>query len=453
MLNAIDSDEGDFGKVTYSIISGNEEGHFELDELTGSLYISKPFTATTGSSNSDQDGNSTTSSNTNNILLENRLRMLSYKTFRLYLKASDQGDPPRTTTAVLDVKLSGPTVPSLHPKPASTLLKPDAKSGYQSATYREQKTTRNRSNQQSYTQGSKHQQYQQQQDQENLISTESLIIIAVMVAAVAALLFIVVLLATACLRKRMLAEHSRRQCPDGAKSTAKNAEFELQFAGDDGRNGGAPGMIKKIYGVPTQPPPFIDSASTYVTVTRNTLKRDLGTPNDTMKRRGLSAVLPTLYSIQILSSPPFCPISILPSTQLLHFNQLIQSSSLDHRENFLKDENITTNYTVQSFDNLDTIHADVLNPYRFEKMSGGQPTGILMQAPSSSLLTMDPRIAPSGTTEESVDISESSLQGKEKMYSMENAPRKMSSITYTLAGKQPVICSPIGTLSGTVSRE
>lgn len=267
--------------MTYSIISGNEEGHFELDELTGSLYISKPFTATAGPSNSAQDGNSTTSLNTNNILLENRLRMLSYKTFRLYLKASDQGDPPRTTTAVLDVKLSGPTVPSLHPKPASTLSKPDAKSGHQSATYREQKTTRNRPNQQSYTLGSKHQQYQLQQDQENLISTESLIIIAVMVAAVAALLFIVVLLATACLRKRMLAEQSRRQCPGGAKSTAKNAEFELQFAGDDGRNGGAPGMIKKIYGVPTQPPPFIDSASTYVTVTRNTLKRDLGTPNGT----------------------------------------------------------------------------------------------------------------------------------------------------------------------------
>nr|CUU99087.1 hypothetical transcript [Hymenolepis microstoma] len=111
---------------------------------------------------------------------------------------------------------------------------------------------------------------------------------------------------------------------------------------------------------------------------------------------------------------------------------------------------MTATYTMQSFDNLDTIHADVLCPYRLEKMTGGQPTGILMPAPSSSLLTMDPRIAPSGMTEESVDISESSLQRK-KMYSMENAPRIINSTSYTLAGKQPVICSPVGTLSGTVS--
>ncbi|VDO15996.1 unnamed protein product [Rodentolepis nana] len=250
-----------------------------MDEPTGSLYISKPFTATTtGSSNSDQDGTSTTSLNANNILLENRLRMLSYKTFRLYLKASDQGDPPRTTSAILDVRLSGSSVPLLNPKPLLSLSKPGATSNSQSGTYREQKATGNKSKQQGYLSGSKHQQFQRQQDQDHLISTESLIIIAVMVAAVAALLFIVVLLATACLRKRMLAEQSRRQGPGGTKSTSKNAEFELQFA-DDGGNSAVPGMMKKIYGVPTQPAPFIDSASAYVTVTRNTLKRDPGTPN------------------------------------------------------------------------------------------------------------------------------------------------------------------------------
>ncbi|KAM7535107.1 hypothetical protein Aperf_G00000092057 [Anoplocephala perfoliata] len=389
-LNATDSDEGSFGKVTYSIISGNEEGYFDLDEQTGCLYISKPFTATPGMQNSDQDGNSTVSIS-NNILLENRLRMLSFKTFRLYLRASDQGDPPRTTAAVLDVRLSGPSIPTLNPKPITTLSRPDTVSGQTPATYREQKTARSRSNQQNYIPGSKLQQYQQQ-DQESLISTESLIIIAVMVAAVAALLFIVVLLATACLRKRMLAYQSRRQGPGAVKSKSKNAEFELQFAGEDGGNSSAPGMLKKIYGVPSHPHQFLDSTSTYVTVTRNTLKRDAGTPND-----------------------------------------------------------LTATYTVQSFDNLDTIRADVLSPYRFEKVPGGQSTGILMQAPSSSLLTMDPRIAQSGTTEESADISESSLPGKEKMFPMENAPRKMSSTTYTLTGKQPVICGPMGTISGTVS--
>ncbi|EUB61123.1 hypothetical protein EGR_03971 [Echinococcus granulosus] len=64
---------------------------------------------------------------------------------------------------------------------------------------------------------------------------------------------------------------------------------------------------------------------------------------------------------------------------------------------------------------------------------------------------MDPRIAQSGTTEESVDVSESSLAQKEKIFSIENTSRKMSTTTYTLAGKTPVICSSMGTLSGAVS--
>lgn len=276
-MNARDSDEGDFGKVTYSIISGNEEGHFELDEQTGCLYISKPFTANQGLQNSDQDGNSTASIS-DSVILENRLRMLSYKTFRLYLKASDQGDPPRTTAAVLDIRLSGHITPTLNPKPITALSRPDTASAQNPATYREQKTARSRSNQQNYIPGSKLQQFQLQ-DQEGLISTESLIIIAVMVAAVAALLFIVVLLATACLRKRMLAYQSRRQCPGVVKSKSKNAEFELQFAGEDCDNNSAPEIMKKIYGVPAHSSQFLDSASTYVTVTRNALKRDAGTPN------------------------------------------------------------------------------------------------------------------------------------------------------------------------------
>ncbi|VDM35919.1 unnamed protein product [Hydatigera taeniaeformis] len=114
---------------------------------------------------------------------------------------------------------------------------------------------------------------------------------------------------------------------------------------------------------------------------------------------------------------------------------------------------MTTTYAVQSFDNLDAIQADVLSPYRFEKVAGGQPAGILMQAPSSSLLTMDPRAAQPGTSEEFGDASESSLAQKEKIFFVENASRKMSSTTYSLAGKTPVICSSVGTLTNAVSRK
>ena len=101
---------------------------------------------------------------------------------------------------------------------------------------------------------------------------------------------------------------------------------------------------------------------------------------------------------------------------------------------------------MQSFDNLETLQADMLTPYRFEKLTSAQPTGILMQAPSSSLLTMDPRVAQSGTTEESVDISDSSLPQKEKVF-------PVGTTTYTLAGKTPVICSSVGTLNCAVSRK
>uniref|UniRef100_A0A0R3WXM4 CA domain-containing protein n=1 Tax=Hydatigena taeniaeformis TaxID=6205 RepID=A0A0R3WXM4_HYDTA len=280
-LNATDDDEGDFGKVTYSIISGNEEGHFELDEQTGYLYISRPFTTTPISASSvGQDTNSTTAlgASTTNLLFENRLRMLSFKTFRLYIRASDQGKPARTTTAVLDVRLSGLIVPTHNPKLPTSLSRPIIPSLHTSATYREQKVVQSKSNQQNHLQGSKLHQYQQQ-DHESLISTESLIIITVMVAAVAVLLFIVVLLATACLRKRMLTEQSRRHCPTTMKSKLKGTDFELQFTGEEGERGaGGEGdnsaVAKKIYGVSSQPPTFIDSTSTYVTVTRNTLKRD-----------------------------------------------------------------------------------------------------------------------------------------------------------------------------------
>lgn len=202
--------------------------------------------------------------------------MLSFKTFRLYLRASDQGKPARTTTAVLDVRLSGSSVPAHNPKLPTTLSRPNIPSLHTSDTYREQKVVHSKANHQNYLPGSKLQHYQQQ-DHETLISTESLIIITVMVAAVAVLLFIVVLLATACLRKRMLTEQSRRQCPATAKPKLKGTEFELQYAGNKGEGGGcgtSPAIAKKIYGVSSQPPTFVDSTSTYVTVTRNTLKRD-----------------------------------------------------------------------------------------------------------------------------------------------------------------------------------
>ncbi|VDD74173.1 unnamed protein product [Mesocestoides corti] len=330
---------------------------------------------------STQDPNSTIAP------YESRLRLLSLKSFRLYLRASDQGVPARTTTAVLDIRLSGPSA-LLHTQKQTTFAPRIEKPALQNtATFREQKRLLG---------GSNHLSESRQHD--NFISTESLIIIAVMVAAVAALLFIVVLLASACVRKRIMANQARQQCSGARKPTT--AEFELQIAGEEVGAGGSVGsMVKKIYEVSPQPPPFIDSTSTYVTVTRNTLRRN----------------------------------------------------NSNQRENVSVPTDLTTTYTVQSLDNLNSIQSDVISPYHFEKAAARQPGGILVQGPSTSLMEVDPRLPPPGPRDGPAGATEASFLQKQKVFSTESVGGQPTTTPYTRAGKAPVICSSAGTLSSALS--
>lgn len=220
--------------------------------------------------------------------------MLSLKTFRLYLQASDGGDSPRSTTAVLDVRLfrsSNSKSPLLtqhrfistdsglvsHPP---VYQKPDA--SFPILQLRQQPPNPHQAS--DYT--------EEHEPDEQFIASESLVIIAVMVAAVAALLFIVVLLAAACMRKRISGSgvDERSNTMEGEPMRMHKADerkqFELRFAPPAGNNmmidrGGDLGGNAKESGYGgggcmgnTGCMKLQDNNSTYVTVTRNSLRRD-----------------------------------------------------------------------------------------------------------------------------------------------------------------------------------
>ncbi|KAL7060663.1 hypothetical protein AAHC03_09203 [Spirometra sp. Aus1] len=309
-LSATDADEGPRGKVTYSIISGNEEGHFDLDEQTGWLYISKPFHQELLDEGNRSNSGSRLSGASS--LYENRLRILSLKTFRLYLRASDGGEPVRSTTAVLDIRLSRPSILGINVPPSpqkltnSALQKPLLSSAHASPRegHRLAAATAAAPPQPPPSpshallspggQQSKTALAARPTDSEDRFgNSESLIVIAVMVAAVAALLFIVIILATACVRKRLYAgsgftsaasptlggEHLQQGAHVMRQQKVAGKNFELRFPSleaspMDGTGATEPAASKQVFSACMQLP--VDHNSTYVTVTRNSLQRNNG---------------------------------------------------------------------------------------------------------------------------------------------------------------------------------
>ncbi|VDM05671.1 unnamed protein product [Schistocephalus solidus] len=310
MLSATDADEGLHGKVSYSIISGNEEGHFDLDEQTGWLYISKPFHQELLNDSTRSNGGNRLSGA--NSFYENRLRILSLKTFRLYLRASDGGEPVRSTTAVLDIRLSRPSSLGLHvpPNPQkltnAVLQKPLQHSTHASPRdeHRLESTAAAAAAAPSASHGLRGPDGQQLKSpavarpteaEDRIGSSESLIVIAVMVAAVTALLFIVIILATACVRRRLYAGSAFTSAAspslggDGLPQAAhilhqkmEGKNFGLRFpsleaSSMDGAGVTAaidPTASKQVLSAGMQLP--VDHNSTYVTVTRNSLQRNNG---------------------------------------------------------------------------------------------------------------------------------------------------------------------------------
>ncbi|VDP79867.1 unnamed protein product [Echinostoma caproni] len=93
-LIAHDPDEGPRGRITYSILSGNEAGQFELDSESGWIYLAQPI---------DYQNRMSMSGPQNQRMKHQTWQTRSASMIRLYVQASDQGDPPRTSSSVLDI--------------------------------------------------------------------------------------------------------------------------------------------------------------------------------------------------------------------------------------------------------------------------------------------------------------------------------------------------------------
>ncbi|VDN99844.1 unnamed protein product [Rodentolepis nana] len=82
-LEAVDPDVGTNGQVEYEIIRGNSQKYFDLDSLSGTLYLAKQFDI-------NPDRNGTNEQNTPT-------------SFALSLKASDNGEPQKSNTSLLRI--------------------------------------------------------------------------------------------------------------------------------------------------------------------------------------------------------------------------------------------------------------------------------------------------------------------------------------------------------------
>ncbi|CAH8473904.1 unnamed protein product [Heterobilharzia americana] len=109
-LIATDPDEGLRGKVTYSLLSGNEGGQFELDSESGWLYLAQPIPTYSSTTSSHENDN-----NKNNRRQQNNLKnwhSITASMFRLYVQATDHGVPPKSSSSVLDIFIQKPFISS-----------------------------------------------------------------------------------------------------------------------------------------------------------------------------------------------------------------------------------------------------------------------------------------------------------------------------------------------------
>ncbi|CAH8560151.1 unnamed protein product, partial [Dicrocoelium dendriticum] len=106
-LVATDPDEGPRGMISYSILSGNEGGYFELDSNTGWVYLAQPLHQQNSISSGYTVQSEYQSPNALNLYsTKSHLSMPSI--MRLYVQASDHGSPPRTSSSVLDILIHPP---------------------------------------------------------------------------------------------------------------------------------------------------------------------------------------------------------------------------------------------------------------------------------------------------------------------------------------------------------
>lgn len=89
-LEAVDPDVGLNAQIEYELIRGNSQGYFELDRLSGTLYLAKMLEVSQETTNRSTPAAAT-------------IEQLPPTSFALSLKATDNGDPPRSNTSILRI--------------------------------------------------------------------------------------------------------------------------------------------------------------------------------------------------------------------------------------------------------------------------------------------------------------------------------------------------------------
>lgn len=89
---AVDSDSGDNGRVTYTILSGNEDEYFSIDTATGYIELVKPLMGVSDNQQQRQQHHHRYGSGGNSILQNGK--------FTLMISASDNGAPVAKETRI-----------------------------------------------------------------------------------------------------------------------------------------------------------------------------------------------------------------------------------------------------------------------------------------------------------------------------------------------------------------
>ncbi|KAF7261577.1 hypothetical protein EG68_00902 [Paragonimus skrjabini miyazakii] len=101
--------------ISYSILSGNEAGHFELDSNTGWIYLAQALIQRNSQLRIHSE--QSVAFHKPNSLAYNKWYLHSPSVIRLYVQASDHGTPPRATSSVLDVIVQPPFTTSMEKFP------------------------------------------------------------------------------------------------------------------------------------------------------------------------------------------------------------------------------------------------------------------------------------------------------------------------------------------------
>ncbi|KAF5404019.1 hypothetical protein PHET_02575 [Paragonimus heterotremus] len=207
--------------IAYSILSGNEAGHFELDSNTGWIYLAQPLIQRNSKLRIHSE--QSVAFHTQNSLAYNKWYLHSPSVIRLYVQASDHGTPPRTTSSVLDVIVQPPFTTAMEKFPTKDNRGFGKYShGMDSVTDEKVSLTRAESNNERVT--SWIGENQAQNSSGFLVASDFLTLIAMITATLAALMLIFILFVVIrCRRMKTTPSFSNSLSSTAVSTTATTA--------------------------------------------------------------------------------------------------------------------------------------------------------------------------------------------------------------------------------------